>query len=443
MPDEQGDRDMAKLLAARQQLAKLRGYKTWCEYAQRESLFQTPDRVADFLDTVWEKIRPGIFANLDFLSVEKVRLGGEKMLDPWDVPFLLEQCKEADRVTHAKISRYLTYDTLVRSVALILSQLFDLTFQREWPERGEVWHKSVEKYVLRKGDDLLGVMYLDPFMRPGKMVQSAQFTLQGSKVLPDGSRQTPKTALIYALPGSSQPLLPSYAATFMHEIGHALHSLLSETVYQHLSGTRGAIDFVEFPSHLFEHFIYDSNALTTFVRHPESASKMPSSLEQLYEKGRTRFAHLEAAQQLMYAVMDQAFYSHIPSAGSTPEENAHSLRCHLDDTLARFDTSFDGPLNGPVTSFLGLMKPSMFDHLVHYGGSYYCYIFNRAFSVHVWENSFQADLSNKLHGERLCELLRGGSVTQTIEAIEGVCPGAGGFSAAGIPLDAFMRQLGG
>ena len=115
---------------------------------------------------------------------------------------------------------------------------------QEDPDPGEVWHPSVQKFALRDAERTIGILYLDPFPRPGKKVQSAQFTLQGSKILADGQLQVPKTCLVYALPPGSQCLSTSFAVTFMHEIGHAVHSLLSETHFQHLSGTRGTIDFV-------------------------------------------------------------------------------------------------------------------------------------------------------------------------------------------------------
>jgi len=49
----------------------------------------------------------------------------------------------------------------------------------------------------------------------------------------------------------------SEVETLYHEFGHGLHSLLSRTPFQHLSGTRASMDFVDTPSHLFESFACD------------------------------------------------------------------------------------------------------------------------------------------------------------------------------------------
>ena len=40
----------------------------------------------------------------------------------------------------------------------------------------------MQKFALRDSERTIGILYLDPFPRAGKKVQSAQFTLQGSKV---------------------------------------------------------------------------------------------------------------------------------------------------------------------------------------------------------------------------------------------------------------------
>lgn len=82
-------------------------------------------------------------------------------------------------------------------------------------------------------------------------------------------------------------------------------------------------------------------------------------------------------------------------------------------------------LNAPYAPYLprlGLSTPSRFDHLIHYGGSYYCYLFNRvlasprfdsalrnvldrnwveALAAHVWRQSFEADPFNPEVGVRL------------------------------------------
>lgn len=260
----------------------------------------------------------------------------------------------------------------------------------------------------------------------------------------------PSTAIVFTLPGT-EGLSMTAMVTFMHEIGHALHSLLSETSMQHLSGTRGAVDFVEFPSHLFEHFVLDPKAFSSFAVHAKNGEAMTAgAIEALHGNSTSNFAHIDAVQQLIYATVDQAFYSCLTPGSAAPSGSDAALQLDRDVRLVReevsqafatFDGELDGPFEAPLSKVLGVSSISRFDHLVHYGGSYYCYLFNRALSAHVWRHSFERAPFDSESGARLRDFFRNGSVIQSLEAIERICPEAGGFQAMNVPLDAFVQQL--
>jgi Zn-dependent oligopeptidase len=66
-------------------------------------------------------------------------------------------------------------------------------------------------------------------------------------------------------------LTPTQAITLWHEFGHALHTCLSRVAYQHLAGTRGALDFVEVPSHTMEHWARDERVVALWARSRDGA----------------------------------------------------------------------------------------------------------------------------------------------------------------------------
>ena len=82
--------------------------------------------------------------------------------------------------------------------------------------------------------------------------------------------------------------------TLLHEFGHALHSLLSRTRYQHLSGTRAAADFVETPSQLMEHFAWSSAYLEA------AGTPLPSGLLASLARGQKKHAALDGLQQVLF-----------------------------------------------------------------------------------------------------------------------------------------------
>lgn len=112
----------------------------------------------------------------------------------------------------------------------------------------------------------------------------------------DGSYQKPITALVTSTSGTT--LTWRELRTFIHEMGHAIHAMVSNTHYQHLWGPRCPQDIVEIPSHLWEHFVTDYRSLSLLARHVDSREAMPEEIHAALVADHTLFPALELQQQV-------------------------------------------------------------------------------------------------------------------------------------------------
>jgi mitochondrial intermediate peptidase len=216
-------------------------------------------------------------------SVEK------KVVYPWDINYLGDlyvqthlqgssSSKSSSRSHDQAVqefSQYCHLETCLNGLEFVCQSVFGITLKREMQMNpSEIWTDHPEdliKYTLyhrnpREKDEIitpLGTIYLDPFVRDHKFGGASHFTIRcgcsnslSSASTPEGSAtvgyQLPIVALVFSFPKDPNGvfLSPNQFENLYHEWGHALHSLLSRTKFQHLSGTRGSTDFVEVRSSL-------------------------------------------------------------------------------------------------------------------------------------------------------------------------------------------------
>ncbi|KAF8819670.1 peptidase family M3 protein [Cardiosporidium cionae] len=278
----------------------------------------------------------------------------------------------------------------------------------------------------KKSSRVMGILYIDLWNRPNKSPLMAQYTIRCSKKMDfcyeqNWLKETPLTLILRNdVDGKlldsllkTTTLSPPNVLMFYHEMGHTMHSLISSTEFQHLSGTRGAVDFAEFPSHLFELFFQSSSFPASLM--PSSSSIELSYSVENYLRFQRRFSHLDALHLLLQAEMDQR------SASLNPLYTTKSVENHIHSwfsTSSLLNQSFPStPGALPLYALMGVPPPSQFTHLLHYGGTYYAYLYCKVSSSFVWEKAFQRSCWNATAGRELRKVLEKGCLDCTIHRL--------------------------
>ncbi|XP_014468572.1 PREDICTED: mitochondrial intermediate peptidase [Dinoponera quadriceps] len=388
-PDEEQEYLLHELLSSRHLLAEFCGFASYAHRAVKGSTVESPTVVTEFLNILNENLRSK--AAQDFQEMQKMKDAESSVrqeLMPWDTNYFMAKVKKAWLNTSStEFAPYFSLGACMEGINILTQSLYGVRLESVPVLTGEVWANNVHKLaVIDEDEGTLGYIYCDFYERAGKPNQDCHFTIQGGKQLPDGSYQSPIVVLMLSLPHPHwlNPCLlsPSSVDNLFHEMGHALHSMLGRTKYQHVTGTRCSTDFAEVPSVLMEYFASDPRVVSRFAKHFQTREPMPEHLLHKLCASKNIFCASELQNQVFYSMLDQVYHSGELTKSTT-------------EILADVQRGYYGLPYVQNTAW-----QLRFSHLVGYGAKYYSYLISRAIAAWIWQTYFHNDPFCRSAGDR-------------------------------------------
>jgi thimet oligopeptidase len=366
-----------RMIAARHELARLIGYKSWADYVTADKMVESSQKASDFIDQIVAASGPKAEREYQVLLKRKQRdVAGARVINAWENNYWSEIVRREDYdFDSQQVRPYFPFDSVKQGVLSTTSKLFGVEFRqvRDAP----VWHPSVECWEMWEGGRLVGRFYLDMHPRADKYKHAAEFPVRTGV----RGRQIPEATLVCNLPGGEpgDPGLMEHAdvVTFFHEFGHLIHTLLAgRHQWVGVGGISTERDFVEAPSQMLEEWAWDPATLATFAKHYQTGEPIPAVLVKQMRRASEFAKALGVRRQMVYAKLSLSIYDRDPS-----EVDTDKLIKALTEQYQPFpfveDTHFQ----------------TAFGHLDGYSAVYYTYMWSLVIAKDMFS---QFDKSNLL-----------------------------------------------
>jgi peptidyl-dipeptidase Dcp len=303
---------VAQICNLRLKKANLLGYKSYAEFSLKRSMAKNIPTVNALHNNLLVAAKPVAEKELDALQKFAESQGADFRIMPWDLNYYSEKLKAAKYDCDDEMTRpYFKLEDVVEGVFRLSNILYGLNYELQ--TNVPLYHPDVKAYkVSDGGGKFLALLYLDFFPREGKK-GGAWMTAFREQSNVNGTEQRPIVSLVcnFTKPTESKPSLLTFyeVETFLHEFGHGLHGMLSETTYESLSGTNVYRDFVELPSQIMENFCVEKDFLDLFARHYQTGEKIPAELVGRIVESRNFMEGYASVRQLNFGRLDMAYHT--------------------------------------------------------------------------------------------------------------------------------------
>ncbi len=350
---------LASIVKLRAERAKLLGYKTHSDFVLEPNMAKVPENVFALLDNLWAKAIP--VAKNEVADMQKIVLqeGGKFKIEPSDWWYYAEKVRKAKYdLDDNELRPYFKLENVREGLFTVANKLFGITLTpiADIP----LPHPDALAYDVKDSDGShLGVLYMDFFPRASKQ-QGAWCGSYRSYHVVDNKGVTPVVTVVYNFTrpsGDTPPLLSvEEASTMFHEFGHALDALFNKSTYNE---TNVAVDFVELPSQIMEHWSIEPEVLRMYAKNYKTNEPIPAKLVEKIKKS---------------AYFNQGFSTVEYLAASLLDMKLHTLEAPADIDVQSFEKNYFNQI-GLIPEIISRYRSTYFLHITGgYDSGYYSYI---------------------------------------------------------------------
>jgi len=391
---------LSTMAALRAEKAQIMGYPTHAHFIISDNMAETPDRVLDFLEEVW---KPALeVAKQERADMQEIMNaeGIEGKLEGWDWRHYTEKVRRARfALDQEALLPYFEVNAVRDGVFMIAGNLYGFTFH----ERTDLprWHPDQQAFEVREADGShLGILYMDFFTRPSKRGGAWMNSLRSQSSLDGFVTPIVTTNFNFPPPTTGGPSLIGLdnALTLAHEMGHALHGLMSNVTFRSLSGTSVPRDFVEFGSQIMENWMGEPEVLRAYAKHYETGEVLPDEFVEKLQASATFNQGFVTVEFIAAAFLDMAW---------------HLLEAPVEHEARAFETA-EMTRIGLIEEIIPRYRSTYYNHIFSggYSAGYYAYLWAEVLDKDAFQafveagDLFDEDTANRLREEILS---RGGT----------------------------------
>lgn len=278
------DTKLKTFVQERNKLANNIGYQDFAALTLESTMVKSPHHAIAFLEkTIQTCVKEGQkeLALLKKNLPASITLDSQGNINPWDYNFVRNTyIEKIFNIDHYTVSEHLPLNHVLTNMFSIFGTFFGLTFIEVSPSWR--WHDSVRLIEIHENatKKCLGYLFFDLIARDSKSSGNCCFSLINAL----GSSTTNNCAIGIIITNFNmnnnheKRLQHHQVVSLFHEFGHAMHAILARPALANHGALHAKVDFLEFPSQLFEEWVFHEPVLAQLSSHHKTNKPLSKAI---------------------------------------------------------------------------------------------------------------------------------------------------------------------